>query len=261
MSNSCSNDYRFGFNGQEKDQEIYNNQSTTTATFWEYDGRIGRRWNVDPATKEYPNQSPYAAFNNNPLSFTDPLGDDPPEKEKKEIKRAFKKAIEQSAKKEGESLFNESVEPAAEKETSATNSTTAVNSKVNIEGSNSKWTSWGDDRKFDDNISLEEKAITNAQVYYKPGKDASYNVITKVDFIGKYARPLDGVGGNWVQLKGNNNRLVGSLLFKTDKDYKTFKAQYNKIVQETVLKQAKSYDQKSGTTYYEKWKSYYNSIK
>jgi hypothetical protein len=29
--------YRFRFNGQEKDQKIYNNQSTTTALFWEYD--------------------------------------------------------------------------------------------------------------------------------------------------------------------------------------------------------------------------------
>ena len=67
--------YRFGFNGQEKDQEIYNNQSTTTATFWEYDGRIGRRWNVDPEFKKMPEQSQYACFGNNPIYYNDPLGD------------------------------------------------------------------------------------------------------------------------------------------------------------------------------------------
>ncbi len=73
MSNSCSNEYRFAFNGQEKDQEIYNNQSTTTATFWEYDGRIGRRWNRDP--KPTVGISDYAVMRNNPIWFNDPMGD------------------------------------------------------------------------------------------------------------------------------------------------------------------------------------------
>jgi len=73
ISNSCSNECRFGFNGQEKDQEIYNNQSTTTATFWEYDGRIGRRWNLDPKPQIF--ISDFACFGNNPLSFSDLLGD------------------------------------------------------------------------------------------------------------------------------------------------------------------------------------------
>ena len=67
------NKYPFGFNGQEKDREIYNNESTTTATFWEYDGRIGRRWNVDP--KPDASMSNYACFANNPILFSDPLGD------------------------------------------------------------------------------------------------------------------------------------------------------------------------------------------
>ncbi|MDA3891191.1 MAG: hypothetical protein PF517_05950, partial [Salinivirgaceae bacterium] len=42
-------EYRFGFGGQEKDDEITGNSGTHyTAAFWEYDTRIGRRWNVDP---------------------------------------------------------------------------------------------------------------------------------------------------------------------------------------------------------------------
>ena len=73
ITNSCSNEYRFGFNGQEKDQEIYNNQSTTTATFWEYDGRIGRRWNTDP--KPTIGISDYACFANSPIMCGDHLGD------------------------------------------------------------------------------------------------------------------------------------------------------------------------------------------
>ena len=65
--------YVFGFQGQEKDDEIFNSTGTSyTAEFWQYDPRLGRRWNVDPV----PNASisPYAAFNNNPIIFTDPDG-------------------------------------------------------------------------------------------------------------------------------------------------------------------------------------------
>ncbi len=66
-------EYRFGFNGMEKDPEITGQEgSHYTAMFWEYDTRIARRWNVDPVT--YPWQSSYATFNNNPIIFTDPLG-------------------------------------------------------------------------------------------------------------------------------------------------------------------------------------------
>jgi hypothetical protein len=41
--------------------------------YWEYDSRIGRRWNVDP--KPNPSISNYATFANNPIWFSDPLGD------------------------------------------------------------------------------------------------------------------------------------------------------------------------------------------
>jgi hypothetical protein len=49
--NANSGDYRHGFNGQEKDPEIA--EGIYTAEFWEYDSRLGRRWNVDPVTLQY----------------------------------------------------------------------------------------------------------------------------------------------------------------------------------------------------------------
>ena len=58
-------------NGQEKDVEIA--EGIYTAEFWEYDSRTGRRWNQDP--KPNPSISNYAAFANNPIWFSDPLGD------------------------------------------------------------------------------------------------------------------------------------------------------------------------------------------
>jgi hypothetical protein len=63
-------DYRYGMNGQEKSDEIF--KGVLTAEFWEYDSRIGRRWNMDPV--DYSWQSPYTCFNNNPFYFADPFG-------------------------------------------------------------------------------------------------------------------------------------------------------------------------------------------
>jgi hypothetical protein len=67
--------YRFGFQGQEADNKIGGLGQHTTAQFWEYDTWAVKRWNTDPVT--FPWQSTYATFNNNPILFSDPLGDCP----------------------------------------------------------------------------------------------------------------------------------------------------------------------------------------
>ncbi len=67
-----TDEYRYGFNGQEKDDEVSGSGNTMTAEFWEYDSRLGRRWNTDPVTKVW--ESPYACFDNNPILFSDVLG-------------------------------------------------------------------------------------------------------------------------------------------------------------------------------------------
>ena len=76
MPNRHGNDnqYRYGFQGQERDDEIKGAGNSYTAQFWEYDPRIGRRWNIDPVVK--PHRSPYDAFSNNPIIMIDPKGDD-----------------------------------------------------------------------------------------------------------------------------------------------------------------------------------------
>jgi RHS repeat-associated protein len=69
-----SSSYRFGFNGQEKDDEIAGAGNIMTAEFWEYDSRTGRRWNTDPASSEKPWMSSYHAFSNKPILNIDPNG-------------------------------------------------------------------------------------------------------------------------------------------------------------------------------------------
>jgi RHS repeat-associated protein len=64
--------YPYGFQGQMRSDNISGSGNSYTAAYWQYDTRLGRRWNNDPIT--YPWQSTYAVFNNNPIYFTDPDG-------------------------------------------------------------------------------------------------------------------------------------------------------------------------------------------
>jgi hypothetical protein len=70
-----SGNYRYGFGGQEKSNEIKGEGNSYTAEYWEYDPRIVRRWNLDPIAS--PNESRYAVFRGNPISYNDPNGDCP----------------------------------------------------------------------------------------------------------------------------------------------------------------------------------------
>ena len=71
--NPAMGGYRYFFNGQEADNEVLGEGASFSAEFWQYDTRLGRRWNVDPVFKEY--ESPYACFAGNPVWFADPNGD------------------------------------------------------------------------------------------------------------------------------------------------------------------------------------------
>ena len=72
---SANGGYRYFFNGQEGDNEVLGKGVSLSAEFWQYDTRLGRRWNVDPVFKEY--ESPYACFAGNPVIQVDPNGEEP----------------------------------------------------------------------------------------------------------------------------------------------------------------------------------------
>jgi len=65
--------YRYFFNGQEADNEVFGEGVSFSAEFWQYDSRLGRRWNVDPKIQR--GISVYSCFNNNPICFVDVDGD------------------------------------------------------------------------------------------------------------------------------------------------------------------------------------------
>ena len=67
-------DYRYSFNGMEKDDEVKGKGNSYTTTFRQYDARLGRWLSIDPVT--HPQFSPYSAFDNNPIYYADPSGAD-----------------------------------------------------------------------------------------------------------------------------------------------------------------------------------------
>ena len=76
--NFSSNSSRFLFDGMEQDPEIAGvTGADYTAEHWEYDARLGRRWNLEPEMKKYAGWSPYSCFTDNPILNSDPTGADP----------------------------------------------------------------------------------------------------------------------------------------------------------------------------------------
>ena len=65
--------YVYGFNTQEKVDEIAGAGNHYSAEFWEYDPRAVMRWNTDP--KPNPSFSPYSIMQGNPIWYTDHKGD------------------------------------------------------------------------------------------------------------------------------------------------------------------------------------------
>ena len=59
-----SNSYRYGFQGQEKDDEIKGEGNSLNYTFRMHDPRVGRFFAIDPLFREYPHNSPYAFSEN-----------------------------------------------------------------------------------------------------------------------------------------------------------------------------------------------------
>ena len=71
---SGSLNYRFGYQGSEKDNEVNSsNGSSYTTEFRQLDTRLGRWFSSDPVFQPW--QSSYTSMDNNPVNLTDVLGD------------------------------------------------------------------------------------------------------------------------------------------------------------------------------------------
>ena len=63
--------YRYGFNGQEMDNEVKGEGNSLTFKYRIYDSRLGKFLSVDPLTKSYPWLSSYQFASNTPIAAID----------------------------------------------------------------------------------------------------------------------------------------------------------------------------------------------
>jgi RHS repeat-associated protein len=74
-----SESYRYGFQGQEKDDELKGEGNSLNYTFRMHDPRIGRFFARDPLAKKYPFYSPYAFSGNRVIDMVELEGLEPAE--------------------------------------------------------------------------------------------------------------------------------------------------------------------------------------
>lgn len=70
-------DYRYGFQGQENDNEVKGEGNSIDFGARLYDPRLGRWFAVEPKERLQPSTSPYSFVNNNPIILVDPDGEIP----------------------------------------------------------------------------------------------------------------------------------------------------------------------------------------
>jgi RHS repeat-associated protein len=67
-------DYRYGFNGKENQDELLGDDNAQDFGARMYDARVGRWWGLDPLASKSSGLSPYSAFANSPILMKDPDG-------------------------------------------------------------------------------------------------------------------------------------------------------------------------------------------
>jgi RHS repeat-associated protein len=74
---SSTGDFRYGFQGQEKDDEIKGEGNSLNYEFRMHDARVGRFFAIDPLFRKYPFYSPYSFSGNRVIDATELEGKEP----------------------------------------------------------------------------------------------------------------------------------------------------------------------------------------
>jgi RHS repeat-associated protein len=74
MVSVSKGEYRYGFNGMEKDNEMKGEGNSLDFGARIYDSRLGRWMSVDPLARLQPSWSVYKSFKDNPIIYNDPDG-------------------------------------------------------------------------------------------------------------------------------------------------------------------------------------------
>jgi RHS repeat-associated protein len=100
-----SSEYRYGYQGSEKDNEVKGEGNSYTTHYRQLDVRTGRWLTLDPKAQSMPWQSPYCSMDNNPAVLNDINGDKVKVKGNRHERKEIKAAIE-TARKESTTFDN-----------------------------------------------------------------------------------------------------------------------------------------------------------
>ena len=176
--------YRYFFNGQEADNEVLGEGMSLSAEFWQYDTRLGRRWNVDPVFKEY--ESPYACFAGNPVWFADYRG----------VDTSFEN-------NEARVQFNDTYKKVCDEINTISNT---------IEQLSNEWSTMGyDNKKINKRMARDIKELNSRRSKLIDIKDAFEEVINSKIMFYYNARPNPGgkyLSGGGTSYNKDKNRVV-----------------------------------------------------
>lgn len=166
--------YRYGFNGKEKDDEFKGNDNSYDFGARIYDPRIGRFFSPDPKESEYPFQSTYCFAGNNPIQLVDENGEgpkDPSDKFTEKFNKWKAKNNESLKGKNGQEMYDLFKQKYGDKKWFV-----AYENKSSI----SKSTAW----------TVTEKG-NNSRTKTFNGKAASGGTVTKVMDLGGESGTID----------------------------------------------------------------------
>ena len=198
-----TNDYRYGFNGMEKDDEIKGTNNSYDFGARMYDPRIGRWLKTDLYEPATPELSPYRFAANNPIKYSDGDGnfeiDETTNKNDPNLKPALANVLSELKKPENEDKLNLIIKLGEFKNKEEVFELLADEKDPKLEVA--------DIRTYSDVTTEEQKANGSIRFDSKLGKDASLYDITLEDGQG-------APNAVTIESKGETIVVIDDLLLK-----------------------------------------------
>lgn len=189
-----ADDYRYGFQGQEKDDEVKGEGNSLNYTHRMLDTRIGRFFSTDPLEKKYPWNSSFAFAENSPIAGIDIeglefyftadgklLGKIGTNTTYRVVDDAFVKALQKQADKKKiilSDMFNEKSKPIIDKFTVSIIDASEDTQKAIYNNDFNKGT-----ERLLNSITDSEKGYANRPLSDDPGGKTKYGIAEKREWI------------------------------------------------------------------------------
>ncbi|HBG69518.1 MAG: hypothetical protein A2W93_00675 [Bacteroidetes bacterium GWF2_43_63] len=242
--------YRFGFNGKENDNEVKGTGNQQDYGMRIYDPRLGRFLCADPLIvqgQQYPWYSPYQFAGNKPIQFIDLDGLEECEPYQRRINWLMVSTFQTAAKASGEFMYRNKYEK---------HKYDGFNQDYNYEGVENEdnivrtdfsgivkrderpfFSSYGNDYEWNITIPIG-KEFASGQVKFYVKKNEEDMIVRNVRVADGYESDgaMSGSGGYKVKFKNSKNDVVAVVFFESQKDLDLAKKEYKRLQNSEYLK-------------------------